>query len=352
MGPIGGDDLTDAELAYLESGGAATEGLVSEEPPQPDPQGGQEAQPPQEPQDQSQPPEGGDDDDGEGFEIDEIVLDKNGRLRGKNGRFVPHAALHKEREAHKLTKAERDELREKLARGDERLKILNEAFNGQQPQSPQQQQQPDPLSEEPIDPSVDFMGAVAQIQRQQAAIRDIVQRSTETQRYQQQLTSLQQAYHGDVRRFMEQEPSFADAYRHLVGVRQRELELLGIADEADRNRIIAREEIELVSQALRSRRSPAELLYAMAKARGFQPAQQQQQPQAPGSHPQNDPAAAARDKLQQIRNGKAAADTLSGAGGAEAGLTFAKLAAMSDDEFAAVVEKMPKAQLERLLGKV
>src|SRR5262249_363112 len=51
-------------------------------------------------------------------------VDKNRKPHGKNGRFVPHQALHAEREEHKKTKGELAELREKFAAGDARLNLL------------------------------------------------------------------------------------------------------------------------------------------------------------------------------------------------------------------------------------
>lgn len=355
---IGGDELTADELAYLESGGKVTSGLPASETPAEAPANEPAPAPTSEPQQPAQQADG-DGDDGED-EVDEIVVGPDGKLRAKNGKFVSHRALHKEREKRKAIAAERDELRVRLARGEERLAILNEAFNAtgdpasQARRADSPQQPVDPLNEEPIDPEKDFYGWAKQVQRQNDALRRQITESTGAIQSRETFRNVTEAYHSDARRFMSQEPNFEHAYKHLVAGRHRELELMGMRDEKQRNAFIAQEESQLVMQALQTGQSPAEVVYRIAQARGFTP--QAAAPAARGGAQSPQPApqrrTAAQQKIEQLRNGQNASQSLSnGAGGANEGLTLNSLANMSDEEFARAVDSMSKAQLERIMGR-
>lgn len=344
------DELSESELAYLNSGGKTDLGIGQQTDESAPSEAEQQPAAPQVTAPENAAPDANasleDDED----EIDdEIIVGPDGKLRAKNGKFVSHRALHKEREKHKATKAEMQTLRDKLSRGEERLAILNEAFQGSQGQKPnvQQPQQPaNPYDEATIDPQEDIFGAFKQMQRraefnfkqqnevqQMQTARDTFQRVT-------------QAYHADARQFMQKEPSFEAAYKHLVAGRHAELQSMGMTDDAQRNAYIAQEETQLVVQAMQSGKSPSQVIYEFAKARGFAPSQSS----APAPAPMQN-ASAAVQKIQQVRNGQQAAQSLSNVGGAAAKtLTMDTLANMSDDEFAAAVDGMSKAQIRQLMG--
>jgi len=350
---IGDDELTAAELAYFNSGGKDTSGLDLTPPEGEEGTAGTPSAeapapaPAPEPEAVTESSASDDDDDDDVT----VIVGKDGkeRLKGKDGKFVSHQALHKEREKRKAVSAERDDLRVKLARGEERLAILNEAFNGQAAPTARAAAQ-DPLTEEPIDPTADFMGAMSQVQRQQKALQDRVSQSQQTQSQRDTFATVKQVYHNDARAFMGKEPNFEPAYVHLVSGRRKELEAMGVSNPAERDRMIAQEESQLVTQALQNKMSPAQTIYQVAPARGFVPGPK------PATNGANGAATgqrtAAQDKIAQVRAGQAAADTLSGAGGAGSeGLTFDRLASMGDDEFASAVDGMSKAQIERILGR-
>lgn len=372
MPPIGGsDELTAEELAYLESGGKTELNIQPEPPsePQNEPEsgegGGQGGDATVPAEGAGEPPTGQESpaDDGDEGDDEVVIVGKDGKPRGKDGKFVSHAALHKERERHKLTKAERDDLKVKLARGEERLAILNEAFNGSlgkpgegqqqvpgQPGQPGQQQQ-NPLAEPDIDPETDLFAAFKQMQRRTQYLQSQQSHFTQTQTARDTFAQITRTYHDDARRLMNEKPEFADAYRYLVESRERELEFMGWSDPVQRKQAISREESELVINAIKERKSPAEVIYNFAVARGFKaaPAPQPNGSGNPAPPPQK---TLAQQKIEQVRAGQNAADTLSNAGGAShEGLTFAALANMSDDEFARAVDKMSKAELERFMGR-
>lgn len=362
---IATDELSAEELAYLDSGGKVTDGLpISESPPAPEPSdhGG-----PQEPAAGLPAPQAGqggaagdDDEDDDGSALPEgvqIKVDKNGRPRlvdaqGKFVKSVPHKAFHSERERRKAIAKENESLKIQLARGEERLAILNEAFNGSgDPKTTAQSQQPaNPLDEDPIDIEKDFVGWAKQMQRQKDFLVQQLNTQKQTTEDRESFRSMKDIYHADAKALLTADPQFEDAYRHLVGGRHRELEFMGMTDEKQRSAYIAQEESALVAQAIQQGKRPAQVIYEMAKARGFvgknQPIAGQQQNE---QHPQ---LSAAQQKIAAVKNGQTAAQTLSTAGsGSSEGLTFASLASMSDEEFARAVDGMSKAQIERFLGR-
>jgi hypothetical protein len=358
----GTDELSADELAYLESGGKSA---FHSEPPAPAPSEGDNPTPP--PADGLPAPApgpeqaSGDDDDGDDGALPEgvqIKVDKNGRPRlvGADGKFVksvPHKAFHSERERRKALQKELETERIMRARGEERLAILNEAFNGSgDPKAAAngQQRPANPLDEPPIDIEKDFVGWAKQQERQKAYLIEQLTKQRQTTEQREQFRSVKEVYHADAQALLQADPNFKDAYMHLVAGRHRELEFMGMTDEKQRNAYIAQEEAALVQQAIQSGQRPAVLVYEMAKARGFTP-KAPANPATPGNG--TSPAlSAAQQKIAHVKNGQQAAQTLSQAGsGASEGLTFQALANMTDEEFARAVDGMSKAQVERFLGR-
>jgi len=330
------EDFTPGEAAYFKSGGQDTAALDAEIAATEEPAGVQTPAPqgtePKPEKAALDAPEGQD----EAAEDDELItVGPDGKPRNDKGRFVPHAALHKEREKHKLTKTELETTREKMARADERLAVLNEILSkADDKPAPKQETKP------PIDPEKDPIGALqsalAEIKRLEGEISTSKTQSQEREN----ARSMQQAYQNDAVRYLSEKPEFKDAYGFLIQGRHRELEAMGMSDLAERNRFIANEERGIVTAAFQSRRSPSQMLHNLAIARGFKPVQQQQQQQDPVK------------KIEQIAAGqKQAGSSLSGAGGSSGeGLTASALADMSEEEFASVAAKLGKSKLKQLLG--
>jgi hypothetical protein len=348
------DDLTAEELEYLNSGGKtdvpAPEAPVESQEQPAAPSDTVSAQPKTE----TPSPDAEDDDDALPNGI-RIITDDQGRQRlvnaeGKYVRSVPHAALHKERERRKAVEAEYAKARESQARLDERLAILNEALKPkEEPKAP-----PNPLEEPDIDPNEDPLGALAQAQKRVNFMRDQQARSMEESRAhseaRQTFARVQADYRADAARLMAVDPAFKDAYAFLVNMRHAEYEALGVTDVNERNAAIARDEADIVINAIKAGRPPAEAVYAIAKARGFKPVA----PAAPAAGGMRPTASAtqATAKLQQIREGQAASQTLSHAGGSpDVTLTAESLVAMSEDEFSVLFDKLSKEQQRELLGR-
>jgi antitoxin (DNA-binding transcriptional repressor) of toxin-antitoxin stability system len=327
------DDFSPAEAAYFSSKGADTSGLEAESGPAETPQAPASNEgngaPPASYSPTSGSPEGLDGvEDGE----EVVIVGKDGKPRAQNGRFVPHQALHAERERRKATETELGTYREKMARADERLAVLNELMSKPEAQSPT-------VAEQPIDPEQDPIGALKQSYAKIAALEKQLTESTKTVEERESARAMVSAYQNDAARFVQEKPEFKDAYVHLMTGRHRELEAMGMTDVAERNRFIANEERQLVASAFQSRRSPAQMLYSLAVARGFSHTPAPAQP--------NHAA-----KIESIAKGqRQAGASLSAAGGsAGEGLTAAALADMSEEEFSAVAAKLGKSKLRQLMG--
>ncbi|KQT88924.1 hypothetical protein [Methylobacterium sp. Leaf466] len=266
------------------------------------------------------------------------------------GRFVRHGAFHQERERRKAeaarataAEAALTELREKFARGDERLKLLSEAM--QRPAAT-------PAAAEPpkvIDPNEDIFGAYEQLKSEVEALRTSQTQLTEAQKAEraqaqerEEHASAMTSYASDAQRYMATEPAFADAYNHLIGSRVAELKLYGV-DEATAMREVAAEEAGLVKAAIKAGKSPAEHIYKIAQARGFMP--KAAEPAKPAA-----PAETQAERMARISAGQTAAKSLSAAGGAPASeVTMDMLASMSEAEFEKYATANP-ARVRALMG--
>lgn len=338
------DGFTAAELAYLSSGGkdsaaleqewgsaGSGEGVAGDQQPAAG-SGGQDKTA------ASGDPSGSDDDAVEG----EIVIDASGRAKDKTtGRFVPHKAHHALREKYKATRDELGQARETITKFNERISVLSELF-GKQDQQPEQQQQAE--KDEPApDPEKDIFAFVKwqakQIEKLTGALNEKAGKF-EAHTAEQQF---RQSYIGDATAFVQKTPDFRDAYAHLITGRDAELSAVGMADPAARKAHIAREEKALVQQALQQGVSPSQVLYNLAKARGYAG------PKASAVDPKaSDPV----KKIEQIANGqKAAGNNFSGAGGSGGeGLTVEAFLSMDEAEYAKAMEKLSPSQRRALLG--
>lgn len=327
--------MSPAEAAYFQSGGQDTEALVQEYGGE---TGGDAALASQEPA--GAPDSGLEPDADEGD--DEIIIGADGKPRDAGGKFVPHAALHKERERHKATRQELEAIREKQARADERLAVLTELMGESgkpKPASAEAKEAKNALEEDPIDPEEDIFAAFKQVQRQNAELNKRMMERETNEKAKQAGDSVANAYRQDAVAFMGKTPDFKDAYVHLIEGMHKELEAMGVADEGERNRQIAAQEKAFVQQAMANKKSPSELLYHVAKTRGFVAGKQ---------------SAIATDgkaKLENIRRGQNAVVSLAKAGGNSGeGLTMDVLASMDEDEFSRVTSKLSKSQLRALMG--
>lgn len=347
------DALSPAEMAYLNSGGRDASALEAEwagNGQSAAQSGNSGSDGSQQPQTQNAPdgaPDGQQDDgDDDGEEV--IVMGKDGKPRAQNGRFVPHQALHKERERRKATESELQQARDLATKANERIAVFTELL--QRSMTPEQQAQQQGEQEDVApDPEKDIFAFVKwqsrQIEKLSTQLAERASKFDEHTADQQ----FRQSYYNDAIAFQQKTPDFRDAYSHLVRGRDAELQALGMDDPAARKAHIAKEEREIAEAARKTNRSPSAVLYELARARGYaprpaqQPQQNQQQPNGQPDHMR---------KIEQIANGqRVAGNPLSNAGGSSGeGLTAEAFLNMNEEEYAAAISRLSPAQRRALLG--
>lgn len=276
--------------------------------------------------------------DGDIENPDELVtLGPDGKPRDGKGRFVPHQAFHEVREKYKATRDELHSTKEKFARADERLAILNEVLG--------KAGEPAPASaaaDVMPDPQVDPIGALQFATRKIQALESQLNETKQQAEDRENSRAMKDAYIRDAQAYLKQAPEFGEAYEYLVQSQHEELMATGMHDQARRMRMVAQQERAIVQQALDARISPAQMIHRMAIARGFKPAS------VPAKDAANDPMKRIGELAQAQ---KTAGASLTNAGGTSGeGLTLAALADMDEEQFAAVSAKLGKAKMRELMG--
>lgn len=203
--------------------------------------------------------------------------------RDEKGRFVPHQALHAEREEHKKTRSELNDMRERWARIEERMNWADQARQQQEYEAQQAAQQ----QEQPPDPNVDIFAHAQWQQRQLNAMQEQLAAANQANQqalYQQQQQDMaRQAeqkvwdyWEQDAKSYSEQNADFKGAAEWLSEFRGNQLRALGAVNPQFRNdkAIVAQIESELrdiVIAAAQQQMSPAEMVYELAKGYGYQP---------------------------------------------------------------------------------
>ena len=296
-----GDSLSPAEQAYFDTKGEAVAGL-GEAAPAAD---AAIASP-------SEPTKGSD-----ASAANEDAAAENDGKPPNAGQWVRHGALHAERERRKKAEADLASEREFRARVDARLLALNGLDEAK------------PVDAGPPDPATDMVGYVRHLDRKLAGLEGQMGQTVRASAAEREQAALNHAYLSDARGFVERNPDFIAGYRHLQHSRDQELALAGHDDPAVRLEIIKAEERDIVIRALQNGASPAERIYALAKARGFR----------------NDSGetgrAAAAERIETIQRGQAAAKSLSSVGGTSGeALTAEALANMPQEEFNTLYERL------------
>ncbi|MBN4095640.1 hypothetical protein [Methylobacterium sp. OT2] len=254
------------------------------------------------------------------------------------GKFVRHGAFHQERERRKAVEKELHDLREKYARGDERLKLLNEAIQARPAAAAQPETPPAPPS-----PDEDIFGYAKHLEKQIEELKNGFTQETARQRQEREVGEVIRDYQSDLNRFASAEPTFADAFRHVMQSRAAEYAAMGVPEDQIRQHL-QNDEFTVALEARQAGVSPAERIFQIAKARGFTPkATEPAPPPAPAETP--------AQKAERVAAGQAGpGKSLSAAGGAPVGeVTFEMLAAMSEKDFEAFATKNPE-KLARLMG--
>jgi hypothetical protein len=369
------DGLSEEERKYFETRGESGLTVPGEPPtppagPEPPPPTPQPPPPPSPPPPQAAPPTPppvaeppAEDDD----EIEETV-----DPAGKPIRRIPLRKFKALEERYSTTnkelstaRARQQELEQILSRADERLQIINEALAQPEPREPTEEDDPRP------DPRVDVFAYMdwreRQDQRQWEQLREQVSglsnRAGEFEEQQQaarEQASLVNTFRADAMAYASTNPAFGPAYSYLMNMRDQQYLALGLENrDARRDRINA-EEAEIVRSAYAAGINPADRLYRVAVASGFNangaaapvpgngaaPAPPMPAGNAPMQMPPAAPNVAA--EIAAARNGQRAALSLSQGGGAPADqLTPQLLADMPQDQFNRIKERIERTNPSR-----
>jgi len=245
--------------------------------------------------------------------------------RPAQSKMVPHAALHEERTRRQALESERQKLIEERALFEGRL----QAVLGMREQGQRQEQPAEP------DETTDPIATIGHLRQRLAAIEAGGQQQSEQARQQARIASLAQAAAADAQQFRGKTPDYGDAYEFFKQNRAAELQFYGVPAQEIAN-IIGQEELQIAASAFQRQQSPAEVLYNVAKHRGYKP---------------KAPAPPAGEQIDRIADGQERSRTLSSAGGGATGsaMTAERLLKMSPAEFDAWTSKNP-AKTKRLMG--
>ena len=257
--------------------------------------------------------------------VDEAVSDQPEDLseqpeRDDKGRFVPHGALHAEREEHKKTKAALEEIQRNQA-------ILNDRWNTLLATGKPQQEQP--KEETPPDPTVDIIGYMQwqadqtkQINEKMAAEE---RQRQEAAQHQQQEQVIWSTWDNSVNQARTAIPDFDAATGFLAQLRDNQLQAFASVDPnfANPQARVAQINAELrqiIVQAKNAGQDPATAVYQIAKGYGYTVAEP-----APDNN-----------KIDKIIQAQAGSKTIAGTNGN----------AMADPLSAQAILDMPTAEFD------
>lgn len=295
-------ELSPSEAAYFESGGN-TEIVASPEPalaPEPPPV------------------------------IDPSAIapvDGQQQERDEKGRYVPHQALHAEREEHKKTKAELEEIRKTQA-------VLNDRWNTllQLREQPKQEPAAPPDPNEDIFAYAKWQGDQIKALEEKVNSRDKQEEQARTVAQEEQ--AVWNHWSESAKAYEATQTDFGDAVKHLSDMRMKQLSGLAAIEPAwatEQGRLgqINAELKQIVIGAQQKGLNPAEVVYQLSQVYGFAP------PAAA------DPAKVELpEKLAAIDAAQTASRTLATPGGRSATdpMTAEAIASMSAPEFEAWIK--------------
>lgn len=267
------------------------------------------------------------------------------QARDEKGKFVPHQALHAEREEHKKTRSELQELKEFRARMEERMTWFEKA-------APKEEAK----DETPPDPNEDVFAALKWTQdKLLASEKQQHEARTQQEQYQQaqeQERNVWNHWDNSARQYAQENPDFGNAAKFLAETRDKQLAALAVVDPRfsdvrARNAQIEAELKQIVIGAAREKVSPAEKVYQIAQSYGYTPQQAAEAAEQAGGNNE------LVDKLKRLESAQNGSRTVGNAAGKAGGdeITAESLANMPEDEFSRWVAVPENARrFEKLMG--
>lgn len=258
----------------------------------------------------------------------------------KQPQNVPLAALHEERGKRKGLEKETRELREKVANFEGRFAVLDRLAPKDGAAVPT-----------PVVPTAedDIFGKVKHTDETVAQLQKRLDDQDAANKVVGEQKAFVDTYRADANTFVAKTPDYMDAYNHLLGSRAQELIAIGYDDPValqnsgadvptvqaaakELHDALVADEYAIADRALKAKKSPAQIIYDLAKQRGYVKKGAAADGKKPGE-----------DKLDQIERGQATNKSLNATGGAtgDADITAERLLSMPMDEYTAWVEKNP-----------
>lgn len=291
--------------------------------------------------------------------------------------------LKKANETAATAQAAERKAREDAIKLAERVAIINEALSAAPaPVADPNAPPANPFEEEDIDPTVDYAESVKQIQRRQRFQMENQGRVEQTITETNEDRAMKDTFTRDFQVQAGTNPELPAAYQFLKDSRLTEICISEFdKDPNDPEAIFTKDEVAkmvqmfnaeekwVVGNAIKQGKSPAQAILKLARARGFKKpeaaparAAAPAAPAAPAARvpavrngngaPPAPAAPSAAQALAELAAAKAAGVSLSDGGGAPPqGLSAEILLAMDDDEFAELVDQLPKHQLDALMGR-
>lgn len=257
----------------------------------------------------------------------EVKPEPEAKEEPKVEKMVSLAALHEERTRRKQIDAQFRQTQQELAELRGKFSIVERLAPGPEAQKA-------PTVEDDIFGYAKKTGdTVAELQ----ARLDKQDNETKTQREAQKAhDDLVTAYRSDAAQFRTEAPDFDAAYNHLLKSRADELQAIGYNSPQALHQALIADEQAIAQMALSEGKSPAKVIYELAKLRGY--SKQAKKPDA-------------AEKIDAIEKGQQENKSLAGTGGAggDADMTAETLLKMPMDEFESWCNKNP-AKAKRMLG--
>ena len=272
----------------------------------------------------------------------ETLSDEQVRTMGSSDR-VPAWSLVKERQENRALKRSLDDLARKLAEQEEKWNRASERLRHFQERAGIEAARPavDPEPDAKADPQAHYQWELRQHRR-----------ALETLNQQQQVSTAQAqaAQHQAVLSGLEQQfilaghPDYYERVNFLRKRRNRELELMGYTDGAERSQIIANEAAMLVNGAVRQGRNPALVAHELSEQWGYKaPSADNSEAAVRAGAVQsgNGSSFSAADRIRDLQRKKAASTSLQAIASrpADGPLTLEDIAEMDDDAYERYVEK-------------
>lgn len=232
-----------------------------------------------------------------------VKADEEAAAKDKIEKVVPYGAMHEERMRRKEFQQEVRELKEQNQKMEGRFQQVMEKIS-----QPTESFEEDPLEEIKVKQD-QIIGRMDQ-QDQRSVLQN------EANQQQQATNNLLNRYQSSAAAYARENPNFAEAYQGYLNTRTNDLIAAGYSHDEAADQV-SNEEIDIVRRSYDNGDNPAERIFNLAKARGYQPKSLSQKTEN-------------EQKLDSIQQGQG--KTLSGTGG-EAGVSLEALANMEDAEF-------------------